>query len=67
MVNFMVATMRGGEAVGMTAVDAGSDVLAALAYAGRPIRLGRKLVDPLASWLLVTHIASGRTSEFLFA
>ncbi|MGX9120349.1 hypothetical protein ACWTU6_27340 [Mesorhizobium sp. BHbsci] len=67
MINFYLAKMRGGEALAITAVAAGSDILAALVAFDRPVRPARKPASANAEWLLITHIASGRTSEFLFA
>ncbi|RWD33947.1 MAG: hypothetical protein EOS34_17435 [Mesorhizobium sp.] len=67
MLNFYVAKMRGDDVKAVAAVHARSDILAALAGSDKPIKPGRKPKDPDAPWVLVTHIASGRTSEFLFA
>ncbi|RWE90505.1 hypothetical protein [Mesorhizobium sp.] len=67
MINFYVAKMRGGEALAITAVAAGNDILAALVAFERPVRPTRKPSSPDVEWLLINHIASGRTSEFLFA
>ncbi|RWE81013.1 hypothetical protein [Mesorhizobium sp.] len=64
MINFYVAKMRGGEALAITAVAA---ILAALVAFDRPVRPARKPASPYLEWLLISHIASGRTSEFLFA
>ncbi|TIP07788.1 hypothetical protein [Mesorhizobium sp.] len=64
MGNFKVETMEGDAVLKSTDVQANSDLQAAKAAAPRPVEPGRAGKD---AWLRVTHIASGRTSEFLFA
>ncbi|RUV98328.1 hypothetical protein EOA88_00375 [Mesorhizobium sp. M5C.F.Ca.IN.020.14.1.1] len=64
MGNFKVETMLGDAVLKSTEVQSSSDVQAAKSAATRPVEPGRA---GSGSWLRVTHIASGRTSEFLFA
>lgn len=64
MGNFKVETMEGDAVLKSTEVQSNSDVQAARSATARPVEPGRA---GNGSWLRVTHIASGRTSEFLFA
>ncbi|CAH2399259.1 hypothetical protein [Mesorhizobium ventifaucium] len=56
--------MDGNAVLKSTEVQSNSDVQAAKSAATRPVEPRRA---GNGSWLRVTHIASGRTSEFLFA
>ncbi|RWF03007.1 hypothetical protein [Mesorhizobium sp.] len=55
--------MDGDAVLKSTEVQSNSDVQAAKSAATRPVEPGRA---GNGSWLRVTHIARGRTSEFLF-
>ncbi|WP_287121453.1 hypothetical protein [Mesorhizobium sp.] len=56
--------MDGDAVLKSTEVQSNSDVQAAKSAATRPVEPARACNG---GWLRVTHIASGRTSEFLFA
>lgn len=64
MGNFKVEMMEGDAVLKSTEVQSNSDVQAAKSAATRPVEPGRA---GSGSWIRVTHIASGRTSEFVFA
>lgn len=63
MGNFKVETMEGDAVLKSTEVQSNSDFQAARSAATWPVEPGRA---GNGSWLRVTHVASGRTSEFLF-
>lgn len=64
MGNFKVEMMEGDAVLRSIEVAANSDFQAAISAAHRAVELGRA---ETGYWLRVTHIASGRTSEFQFA
>ncbi|TJW52872.1 MAG: hypothetical protein E5X65_18265 [Mesorhizobium sp.] len=64
MANFKVETIEGDAVLKSTDVQSNSDFQAAKSAATRPVEPGRA---GNGVWLRVTHIASGRTSEFVLA
>ncbi|TIP70593.1 MAG: hypothetical protein E5X53_26385 [Mesorhizobium sp.] len=64
MGNFKVEMMDGDAVLKSTEVQSNSDVQAAKSAVTKPVEPGRA---GNGSWLRVTHIASGRTSQFRFA